>query len=290
MQVSLTCSSHRRKCHRVRPMEVLVLGLERTGTLSMRAALFELGYYDVYHMASCLFENPPDADLWCDAIDAKAFGKGKFTKENWDQLLGHCMASPTSAVSDQPCAMFAEELIEAYPDAKIVLTVRDSPEAWQKSATNTVVAMCQIMAPIQVRQPGMNPMNWVWRLLRPHLPIMPFLDRLAEAHELDKIPTEGVRIYNEHNDRVKRLAPPGQFLEFNVKQGWKPLCDFLGKPVPDTPFPNVNDTSEFQERMVMARRMMALGYVLNFFKVVSIPAVAAAAVYWRWDRVIRRSG
>lgn len=75
-----------------------MLGLERTGTLSMRAALLELGYYDVYHMVSCLFENPPDSDLWRDAIDAKASGTGKFTKENWDQLLGHCMVSPTCVV------------------------------------------------------------------------------------------------------------------------------------------------------------------------------------------------
>jgi len=263
-------------------MEVLVLGLERTGTLSMRAALLELGYYDVYHMVSCLFENPPDSDLWRDAIDAKASGTGKFTKENWDQLLGHCMA-----VTDQPCAMFAEELIEAYPNAKVVLTVRDNPESWRKSATNTVVAMTQILSPPQVRKPGKNPFNWLLRLLRPHLPVTPAMDMMADFHEMDKIPTEGIRIYNEHNDLIRRITPPGRFLEFNVKQGWKPLCDFLGKPTPDTPFPHVNDTSEFDARLKMARRMIAFGYVLNFFKVVSVPAVVAAAVYWRWGRLAR---
>ena len=61
---------------------------------ALRAALLELGYFDVYHIASLMVENPSDSEMWCQAIDAKFYGKGKpYDKEQWDKLLGHCMVS-----------------------------------------------------------------------------------------------------------------------------------------------------------------------------------------------------
>ena len=71
-------------------MKVLILGLGRTGTASMRMAMKQLGYVDTYHMMSASIENPPDALLWQDAFTAKYQGIGKFCREDWDQLLGHC--------------------------------------------------------------------------------------------------------------------------------------------------------------------------------------------------------
>ena len=71
-------------------MRVLALGLGRTGTASLRAALQELGYTDTYHMMSASVENPPDCLCWQDAFAAKYDGKGKFGREEWDTLLGHC--------------------------------------------------------------------------------------------------------------------------------------------------------------------------------------------------------
>lgn len=78
----------RRGASRVVPLEVLCLGRERCGTSSLRQALFELGYAHVYHMTAVMQENPPDAIMWTQAFDAKLDGKGKFGKEEWDQLLG----------------------------------------------------------------------------------------------------------------------------------------------------------------------------------------------------------
>jgi hypothetical protein len=117
----------RSKRTRTVPMKVLVLGHSRTGTFSMRTALLSLGYLDVYHAFEIFWGNKSDLQLWGQAIEAKFEGKGKpFTKEQWDQLLGHCQA-----VTDTPCNMFGKELIEAYPNAKVILTTRD-PDAWHR--------------------------------------------------------------------------------------------------------------------------------------------------------------
>lgn len=120
-------------------MRVLALGLGRTGTacrcaieplpagdanklmlIALRTALKELGFTDTYHMMSASVENPPDCLMWQDAFAAKYDGEGTFGREQWDQLLGHCQA-----VCDWPAVAFAKELIEAYPDAKVLLTTRD---------------------------------------------------------------------------------------------------------------------------------------------------------------------
>ena len=88
--------------------------------IALRIALKELGYNDTYHMMNASVENPPDCLMWQDAFAAKFDGKGKFGREEWDQLLGHCQA-----ICDWPAVAFAKELIEAYPEAKVIMTTRD---------------------------------------------------------------------------------------------------------------------------------------------------------------------
>jgi hypothetical protein len=76
----------RRSCRRVVPLKILVLGQSRTGTQSIRAALFDLGYADVYHLTSAFMQNPRDTEIWIEAFEAKYEGKGKpFGKEDWNQ-------------------------------------------------------------------------------------------------------------------------------------------------------------------------------------------------------------
>ena len=67
------------------------LQLELILSPAMREALRELGYRDAYHYSSCALENPRDCEMWVDAFRAKYEGQGEFEKEQWDQLLGHCM-------------------------------------------------------------------------------------------------------------------------------------------------------------------------------------------------------
>lgn len=84
----------RHTCTRIVPMKILCLGQSRTGTEALRAALFELGYSDIYHMMSVFRQNLRDGEMWIEAFEAKFQGKGReFGREEWDALLGHFMVS-----------------------------------------------------------------------------------------------------------------------------------------------------------------------------------------------------
>lgn len=280
---------------RQRPLRLLCLGCERTGTLSLRAALLRLGYYDVYHMRSALLENPAqDCPRWIRAIDAKFGGRGTFGREEWDDLLGDC----TAAV-DQPCAAFAEELLEAYPEAKVLLTVRDSPEAWHRSMRETICALIALCSPLSVRHPGWNPLFCLQRFFAPRMPgpkdTQIFSDKLVDALDGDRIhEADGLGLYVAHNERVRALVrEQGRdgkecFLEFNVKQGWAPLCEFLGVEVPreetsglGMPFPRVNDAYEYQQTVAKLRWLIPLDYMINIGKVLAVPVLASLL----WSRL-----
>ena len=141
----------RRKCKREVPMEVLNLGFPRTGTACRTTQVFEtcpttlltcaaamrlaLDILEIpcYH-GFLLYSNIRDCDMWIEALDAKFQGKGKpFQRADWDQLLGSY-----SAVADVPAVAFAEDLIEAYPEAKVVLVERDV-ENWYKSFDDALI-------------------------------------------------------------------------------------------------------------------------------------------------------
>jgi hypothetical protein len=92
------------------PMEVLSLGMGRTGTCSMREALHILGVRHTYHGFDT-FDSPGDFLYWEKAADAKFYGKGKpYGREEFDEFLGHC-----AGTTDLP-ALFAEDMIAAYPE------------------------------------------------------------------------------------------------------------------------------------------------------------------------------
>jgi hypothetical protein len=142
-------------------MRVLVLGMPRTGTdcktsdshkpkgaytdlsLALKQALKSLGYNDVYHGYSTTLENARDCQIWLDACNAKFKAKGKpFGRDEFDQLLGHCQVlvsvncsgrtnCEVQAVSDFPALAFAPELVKAYPEAKVILTIRDV-DSWHE--------------------------------------------------------------------------------------------------------------------------------------------------------------
>lgn len=219
----------RRQCRRIVPMKVLVLGLCRTGTMSVRTALRSLGYLETYHMRAASTETPRDNELWMQAIKAKWDGEGKFDKEDWDQLLGHCQA-----VCDLPAAAFASELIAAYPKAKVILTIRD-PDSWHKSTSKTVYQ--GILDPTsQV----ISHFDWAFSLYRPML--LTLWDRLFQGD----FENRGKEVFRNHYDLVRQLVPADRLLEYDVGQGWRPLCEFLGEDIPDMEFPYTNSSRDFQ--------------------------------------------
>jgi len=255
---------NRRTCSRQVPMKVLILGLGRTGTASMRAAMKHLGYVDTYHMMNCSIENPPDALMWMDALTAKYDGVGKpFTREDWDQLLGNAQA-----VCDWPSIAFAKELIEAYPEAKVVLTNRDV-HSWHASTMKTVY--WRVTDP-ELR--WLSHFDWAASMYQPML--QKFFDTFFKGD----FPNKGKEVFLQHYEEVRSLVPKERLLEYRVQDGWEPLCEFLGEPVPkDCGFPNVNDNSDFVTRSRRRNRNQMYNCALRYAFNATTVVLGGLAVY-----------
>lgn len=211
----------------------------------------QLGYVDTYHMYNASIENPPDALLWMDALRAKYDGVGEpFTRQDWDKLLGNCQA-----VCDWPAIAFARELIEAYPEAKVVLTNRDV-DSWHASTMKTVY--WRAMDP-ELKM--LSYVSWAASMYQPML--QKFFDTFFEGD----FPNKGKARFIRHYEEIRNLVPKDNLLEYSVKDGWKPLCDFLGEPVPMKgliAFPNVNDNSNFVSRSRRRNRMQVYNVALYY--------------------------
>ncbi|KAJ5161555.1 P-loop containing nucleoside triphosphate hydrolase protein [Penicillium capsulatum] len=215
-------------------------GASRTRTDTIRVALKILGYNDCYHGFSCIHENPPDNYLWLEAADAKFRGKGEpWTRKEWDSLLGDC-----AAVSDLPCVAFAPELIEAYPDAKVILTHPPKGfDSWFRSYERTILYMWD---------------DWtrdVWAFFHHESYITRNTFRIIFGDFWgNDFRRNARRVLDQHHAMIRETVSEERLLEYNVIDGWEPLCKFLGKPIPDVPFPAGNDPQDFFRRFARADR------------------------------------
>lgn len=203
-------------------MDVIGVGFGRTGTLSLKAALEMLGFGPCLHMLP-LFEDPDRAALFHKAAagDGDALTAG---------LAGH------RSTVDWPGTYFWRELVQRYPAAKVVLTTRD-PQQWYDSAYRTIYPAAHAPAP-----QGVDPrMESVRAMTHAVVWDGQFGGRFADRDH-------AVRVFEEHNAAVRDTVPADRLLDFEVRQGWEPLCSFLGVPVPREDFPRLNDTQQFQAR------------------------------------------
>jgi hypothetical protein len=194
-------------------ISVIGSGFGRTGTMSLKLALEQIGLGPCYHMVE-VFKNPAAPDMWSAAADDPA-------NADWGQIF----AGYNSTV-DWPNATYYKELADAYPDAKVVHTERDA-EDWYASTQATIFAE---------RGPP-DPANPFQRMIGKV--IFPLFD--ARMHDRDHV----IGVYNAHNAKVRESIPPERLLIYHVSDGWAPLCDFLGVPVPEGATPKVNSREEF---------------------------------------------
>jgi hypothetical protein len=197
-------------------LRVVGAGVGRTGTHSLKLALEQLLGAPCYHMIE-VFGHPEHVPYWARAIDGDL--------DDWDTIFrGY------AAAVDWPVASFWREVSEAYPDALVLLSVRDV-DSWWKSASNTIFeAMTR-----EVGGPEMA--EWhdmVQRFLRERF--------CADVHDEQAAKAA----YLAHNEDVRKHAPQDRLLEYRTGDGWEPLCAALGVPVPDNEFPHVNTTDEFR--------------------------------------------
>ena len=118
---------------RDRPLKVLCLGLGRTGTESLQTALYELGYNDVHHGFRISGDECAECIQWCRLAQAKYHDKTFLNRQQFDKVLGDC-----EAVTDLPSAAFAVELLQAYPEAKVILNRRRDVQSWYQSQVKTI--------------------------------------------------------------------------------------------------------------------------------------------------------
>ncbi len=194
-----------------------------------------LGLGPCYHMR-VVIEEPFRIRQWLDVAEG--------APPDWDAML----AGFQSAV-DWPSAAYWRELAEHYPDAKVVLTVRD-PERWYESADSTVFTANR-QAFEGRRRPLLRRILSALAVRRhPELPLFPtmtrkiVLDGVLEGRSADKART--IDRFERHIEEVKAAIPADRLLVYEVREGWEPLCAFLGVPVPDEPFPRENDREAFQ--------------------------------------------
>lgn len=199
-------------------IQLIGLGVGRTGTLSLQTAIEQLGLGPCHHMEYVLHHMDVQVPLWNAAVAGKA---------DWPAIY----QGFHSAV-DWPTAGFYRELYAAYPDAKFLLTHR-SPESWADSYGETIY---KLMAGRDEAPPEMK--DWLEMAVA-------VTKKTGFADGLDR---EGLmQGFMAHNDAVRATIPAEQLLVFQVKEGWGPLCGFLGLAVPDGPFPRSNDRAEFWE-------------------------------------------
>jgi hypothetical protein len=197
-------------------MQVIGAGLGRTGTLSLKIALEQLGFGPCYHMAE-LMMNPERAPLWIAAADGKP---------DWDAIF-----KGYASTTDYPACLYWRELAQKYPDAKLILTKRDK-EKWFESTQATIFS--EGMSE-RIRGMPMEPFfeKTVWR------------DFGARIHDREFMTS----YFEKHNAAVEAGVAKKRLLVYDVAQGWEPLCRFLGVAVPAAPFPKVNSREDMQARM-----------------------------------------
>jgi hypothetical protein len=242
-------------------LKIIGAGFGRTGTLSVYTALKELGF-PCYHMFEVLKneDNKSHLDFW-----RKVANSEPGTQQDWEQVF-----SKYSAAVDNPACCVWKELLVAYPDAKVVLTLHPKgAEAWYDSTIETIYftekmwqfKVLKLATPFG-RKFGDMSSKLIWG--RSHKSTMKDRDK-AIAH------------YKQHIEDVKAAVPPDRLLVFSADQGWGPLCEFLGVPAPDSKFPNVNDRSEIKKTIGEITRG---AYVILGVGMAALSGLAYGAVHF----------
>lgn len=193
--------------------------------MSLKLALEQLGFGPCYHMTE-IVKNLSHARLWRMANSGQPV--------DWTELFSNYRST-----MDWPACHYYRELMNEFPDAKVILTIRDSGR-WYESMTNTLYSLKTAAdARLRIRQDRMGsaageaaPGNRIWR------------DTFSGDFE-DR--EHAIAIFERHNADVIRTVPANRLLVYQVSEGWTPLCEFLGGAVPDHAFPHVNTTESFRE-------------------------------------------
>jgi hypothetical protein len=190
-------------------LRVIGPGVGRTGTYSLKLALERLLGGRCHHMAEVLADPERELPLWAPVLGGKAV--------DWDAVFAGYVAQV-----DFPGAAFWQQISAAFPDALVVLSTRPA-EDWYRSAASTIFQLDE--------GHGSSPFREVWR------------DWLGDRSD---DPAATIAAYERHYAAVRSTVAADRLLEWTVADGWAPLCERLGVPVPEEPFPRTNTTEQFR--------------------------------------------
>jgi hypothetical protein len=215
-------------------MRLFGAGLPRTGTLSLKLALEQLGLAPCYHMVNVL-SDLSEAPRWRKALDGEL---------GLDEILKDHVATV-----DWPGSFFYAEMLDLYPEAKVILSVRDG-DAWARSMHDTIWGMFYddtLTRHLSYARARVDPM-WSG-----YLDMMKNMWERSGLLNGDQTSLEWMsQSMTRYCDEVQRTVPPERLLVWNVADGWEALCEFLDLTVPDAPFPRVNDAKQFDARIIDA--------------------------------------
>ena len=194
------------------PLEVIGVGLGRTGTLSLKIALERLGFGPCCHMTEVFADARNRIPLWLGATEGAP---------DWDAIFAGFRST-----CDYPSATYWRELADYYPDAKLVLTTRD-PEGWFDSVSATIFAPW--MQDAYLGTPA--------HVLMQRTLFEPIGSDVSDRQAV----TEW---YVQRERTILGLFGPDRLLRFDTRDGWEPLCDFLDVPVPDVAYPRTNSRDQ----------------------------------------------
>jgi hypothetical protein len=214
-------------------MRLIGAGMPRTGTLTQKMSLEMLGLGPCYHMVDVLADLD-QAGLWEQALNGEP---------RWPEIFDGYQSTV-----DWPGGYFYRELADFYPEAKVLLSLRD-PEAWERSMRQTVWAVRNGESLIRLLSSAQAVVNPQWRGFLQMIDGLLWQGRgtFAAGHAE---PQQLIDAMNRHNEEVKASIPPERLLVWSVTDGWEPLCEFLEVPVPGVPVPHINDRTEFLNRII----------------------------------------
>ncbi|PFH61437.1 hypothetical protein XA68_17341 [Ophiocordyceps unilateralis] len=207
---------------------LLVLGLSRTGGTSLSRALGMLGYERLYDLDDVANGDPEQADFWLRAVRRKLEGGKGFDRAEIEALL-----KGYHGVRNVPGAAFAEELVQCFPESKVILPTRD-PDSWHASCLKTVYR--------RASDPVLGALSLFDSETRAYAKLLQLLQQILYGGDFVHQGRAGLA---KHEALVRERVPPGQLLEYRVTEGWAPLCAFLGREQPDVAFPRSNDGDAF---------------------------------------------
>jgi len=236
--------------------------LPRCGTTSLKNALEKILPGRCMHM-TFMIEEPKLSIEWLSNKTTDEEFKNFFRKHN---LL---------AGADMPFVSVYKRVMKVFPDAKVLLLVRDDPEGWVSSMKATVIPLIgknHIFStfPNSLVKVLIDTLNTKWSIwfnyISKYEPIMEMFKEVEEGN--------GVRFYNDFLDDAKKTVPAERLFIYNIKQGWKPLCTFLDVPIPDEDFPRRNGTDIFYDKY----HWINYGSWVLLFILLSIPLILGVII------------